>query len=104
MNHIIVNKQISLSKFLVSNKETGDNAISVVTGAAGALTIDDVKKAEYEIKNASFFLTKLCFFTREVVPLFLGGPAGPLGRNWPPSGPSSQTLIPRILRQGGSTA
>ena len=44
---------------ILINKETGDNAISVVTGAAGALTIDDVKKAEDEIKNASFFLTNL---------------------------------------------
>ena len=44
---------------ILINKETGDNAISVVTGAAGALTVDDVKKAEDEIKNASFFLTNL---------------------------------------------
>ena len=40
---------------ILLNKETGDNAISVVPGAAGALTIEDIDKAEEEIKNASFF-------------------------------------------------
>ena len=44
---------------ILLNKETGDNAISVVPGAAGALTIEDIDKAEEEIKNASFFLTQL---------------------------------------------
>ena len=44
---------------ILLNKETGDNAISVITGAAGALTIDDINAAEDEIKNSSFFLTQL---------------------------------------------
>ena len=44
---------------ILLNKETGDNAISVVPGAAGALTIEDINTAEEEIKNASFFLTQL---------------------------------------------
>ena len=44
---------------ILINKETGDNAISVVPGAAGALTIEDINTAEEEIKNASFFLTQL---------------------------------------------
>ena len=44
---------------ILLNKETGDNAISVIPGAAGALTIEDIDKAEEEIKNASFFLTQL---------------------------------------------
>ena len=44
---------------ILLNKDTGDNAISVVPGAAGDLTIDDINKAEEEIKNASFFLTQL---------------------------------------------
>ena len=44
---------------ILLNKKTGDNAISVVPGAAGALTIDDINEAEEEIKNASFFLTQL---------------------------------------------
>jgi len=44
---------------ILLNKKTGENAISVVPGAAGALTIDDINIAEDEIKNASFFLTQL---------------------------------------------
>ena len=44
---------------ILLNKETGDNAISVIPGAAGAITIDDINKAEVEIKNSSFFLTQL---------------------------------------------
>ena len=44
---------------ILLNKDTGDNAISVVPGAAGALTIEDIDTAEDEIKNASFFLTQL---------------------------------------------
>ena len=44
---------------ILLDKETGDNAISVIPGAAGALTIDDINQAEVEIKNASFFLTQL---------------------------------------------
>ena len=44
---------------ILINKETGDNAISVVPGAAGQLTIEDVNKAENEIKNSSIFLTQL---------------------------------------------
>jgi len=44
---------------ILLNKETGDNAISVVPGAAGELTIEDINKAEDTIKNSSFFLTQL---------------------------------------------
>ena len=44
---------------ILINKETGDNAISVVPGAAGQLTIEDVNQAEEEIKNSSIFLTQL---------------------------------------------
>tara|TARA_B100000029_G_scaffold44155_1_gene40789 strand:+ start:2518 stop:3444 length:927 start_codon:yes stop_codon:yes gene_type:complete len=44
---------------ILINKDTGDNAISVVPGAAGQLTIEDIYKAENEIKNASIFLTQL---------------------------------------------
>ena len=44
---------------ILLNKDTGDNAISVVPGAAGALTMEDIDTAEDEIKNASFFLTQL---------------------------------------------
>ena len=42
---------------ILLNKETGDNAISVITGAAGALTIVDINAAADEIKNSSIFLT-----------------------------------------------
>jgi len=44
---------------ILLDKESGDNAISVVTGAVGALTIDDINVAEEEIKDSSFFLTQL---------------------------------------------
>ena len=44
---------------ILLNKETGDNAISVITGAAGALTIEDIDAAADEIKNSSIFLTQL---------------------------------------------
>jgi len=44
---------------ILINKQTGDNAISVVPGAAGQLTIEDVNKAGNEIKNSSIFLTQL---------------------------------------------
>ena len=44
---------------ILINKETGDNAISVVPGAAGQLTIEDVNQAEEEIKNSAIFLTQL---------------------------------------------
>ena len=38
---------------ILIDKQTGDNAISVVPGAAGQLTIEDVNKSENEIKNYS---------------------------------------------------
>jgi len=44
---------------ILLNKETGENAISVVPGAAGALTIEDINNAKDVIKNSSIFLTQL---------------------------------------------
>ena len=44
---------------ILINRDTGDNAISVVPGAAGQLTIEDIYKAENEIKNSTIFLTQL---------------------------------------------
>ena len=44
---------------ILINKENGDNAISVVPGAAGQLTINDVNQAEKDIKKSSIFLTQL---------------------------------------------
>ena len=58
-NLIITDKKSTGVAAILLNKETGDNAISVVPGAAGALTIDDINEAEDEIKNSSFFLTQL---------------------------------------------
>ncbi len=44
---------------ILVNEETGANAINVFPGAAGAITIEDIDKAEEAIKNSSIFLTQL---------------------------------------------
>jgi len=44
---------------ILINKDTGENAISVVPGAAGALTIRDIDNAKSVITNSSIFLTQL---------------------------------------------
>ncbi len=44
---------------ILLDKETGNNAISVVPGAAGALTVADVDNAKDTIINSSIFLTQL---------------------------------------------
>ena len=44
---------------ILLNKDTGENAISVVPGAAGALTIEDIDSAKDVIINSSIFLTQL---------------------------------------------
>ncbi|MFL2543378.1 MAG: ribokinase [Alphaproteobacteria bacterium] len=44
---------------ILLDKETGNNAISVVPGAAGALTIGDIDNAKDTIINSSIFLTQL---------------------------------------------
>mgnify|MGYP001157176657 FL=1 len=44
---------------ILLNKDTGENAISVVPGAAGALTIEDIDNAKEVIINSSIFLTQL---------------------------------------------
>ena len=44
---------------ILLNKDTGENAISVVPGAAGALTIEDIDNAKEVITNSSIFLTQL---------------------------------------------
>ena len=44
---------------ILLNKDTGENAISVVPGAAGALTIEDIDNAKDVITNSSIFLTQL---------------------------------------------
>ena len=44
---------------ILLDKETGNNAISVVPGVAGALTIGDIDNAKDTIINSSIFLTQL---------------------------------------------
>ena len=44
---------------ILLNKDTGENAISVVPGAAGALTTQDIDNAKDVIINSSIFLTQL---------------------------------------------
>ena len=44
---------------ILLNKDTGENAISVVPGAAGELTIEDIDNAKDVITNSSIFLTQL---------------------------------------------
>ena len=44
---------------ILLDKETGNNAISVVPGAAGTLTIADIDNAKDTIINSSIFLTQL---------------------------------------------
>ena len=44
---------------ILLNKDSGENAISVVPGAAGALTIQDIDNAKDVIINSSIFLTQL---------------------------------------------
>ena len=44
---------------ILVNEGTGANAINVFPGAAGAITIEDIDKAEEAIKNSSIFLTQL---------------------------------------------
>jgi len=58
-NIFISDKHSTGAAAILINKETGDNAITVVPGAAGQLTKDDVNKAEGDIKKSSIFLTQL---------------------------------------------
>ena len=58
-NIFISDKHSTGAAAILISKETGDNAISVVPGAAGQITIDDVNKAEDDIKKSSIFLTQL---------------------------------------------
>ena len=44
---------------IMVNKETGENAINVVPGAAGKISKEDIVKASDTIKKSSIFLTQL---------------------------------------------
>ena len=59
-HYVYVSKEHSTGvAAILLNKDTGENAISVVPGAAGALTIQDIDNAKDVIINSSIFLTQL---------------------------------------------
>ena len=59
-SHVIISKEHSTGAAgILVNETTGANAINVVTGAAGALTTQDIDAANEAIKNSSIFLTQL---------------------------------------------
>ena len=59
-SNVIISKDHSTGAAgILVNEETGANAINVFPGAAGAITIEDIDKAEEAIKNSSIFLTQL---------------------------------------------
>ena len=59
-SNVIISKDHSTGAAgILVNEETGANAINVFPGAAGAITIEDIDKAEETIKNSSIFLTQL---------------------------------------------
>jgi ribokinase len=45
--------------FIYVNEQSGENAIIVVPGASGTLSVTDVKNAAYAIENARVFMTQL---------------------------------------------
>ena len=59
-SNVIISKDHSTGAAgILVNEGTGANAINVFPGAAGAITIEDIDKAEEAIKNSSIFLTQL---------------------------------------------
>ena len=59
-SNVIISKDHSTGAAgILVNEGTGANAINVFPGAAGAITIEDIDKAEESIKNSSIFLTQL---------------------------------------------
>ncbi len=59
-SNVIISKEHSTgAAAIMVNEQTGANAINVFSGAAGALTIADINKAEGTIKNSKVFLTQL---------------------------------------------
>ena len=58
--NVIISKDHSTGAAgILVNEITGTNAINVFPGAAGAITTEDIDKAEEAIKNSSIFLTQL---------------------------------------------
>ena len=59
-SNVIISKDHSTGAAgILVNEGTGATAINVFPGAAGAITIEDIDKAEEAIKNSSIFLTQL---------------------------------------------
>ena len=59
-SNVIVSKQYATGAAgIMVNKQTGENAITVVPGAAGKITKNDIDQASSTIKQSSIFLTQL---------------------------------------------
>ena len=59
-SNVIISKEHSTgAAAIMVNEQSGANAINVFPGAAGAITNEDIDKAEDTIKNSKIFLTQL---------------------------------------------
>ena len=59
-SNVIISKEHSTgAAAIMVNEQSGANAINVFPGAAGAITNNDIDKAEKAIKNSKIFLTQL---------------------------------------------
>ena len=59
-SNVIISKEHSTgAAAIMVNEQSGANAINVFPGAAGAITNEDIDKAEDAIKNSKIFLTQL---------------------------------------------
>ena len=59
-SNVLVSKEHSTgAAAIMVNKQSGTNAINVFPGAAGAITNEDIDKAEDVIKSSKIFLTQL---------------------------------------------
>ena len=59
-SNVIISKEHSTgAAAIMVNEKSGANAINVFPGAAGAITNEDIDKAEDTIKNSKIFLTQL---------------------------------------------
>ena len=58
-NVIISKEHATGAAGILVNENSGSNAINVFPGAAGAISIEDIERAEDTIKNSSIFLTQL---------------------------------------------
>ena len=60
ISNVIISKEFATGAAgILVNKETGENAINVVPGAAGKITSKDIDQASNTIKQSSIFLTQL---------------------------------------------